>query len=91
LRFSVSDPAGLQDVRVSVDASGAGASPPVTVDGEQDHYASLLDFTAIDAGSVPVTIEAIDQAGNVGQQVVTLTVPAGIVPPAASPTNEGQP
>jgi lysophospholipase L1-like esterase len=91
LRFSVSDPAGLQNVQVTVDTPGAGAAPPVTVDGEQDHYATLLDFTAIDAGSVTVTIEAIDQAGNVGQQVVTLTVPAGIAPPAASPTSEGQP
>jgi hypothetical protein len=91
LRFSVSDPAGLQELHVSVDAPGASASPPIMVDGEQDHYATLLDFTAIDAGSATVTIEAIDQAGNVGQQVVTLTAPAGIAPPAASPTSEGQP
>jgi lysophospholipase L1-like esterase len=91
LRFNVSDPAGLQDVHISVDAPGASVSPPLLVGDEQDHYASLLDFTAIDAGSVTVTIEAIDQAGNVGQQVVTLTVPAGISPPDASPTSEGQP
>ena len=88
--FQRQRPAGFQAVRQRRRA-GASASPPVMVGDEQDHYASLLDFTAIDAGSVSVTIEAIDQAGNVGQQIVTLTVPAGIAPPAASPTSEGQP
>jgi lysophospholipase L1-like esterase len=91
LRFSVTDPAGLQEVHVSVDADGASASPPVMVGGAQDHYATLLDFTAIDAGAVTVTIEAVDQAGNVGQQALSLTVPAGVAPPAASPTSEGPP
>ena len=85
----VTDAASSADLRVSVDGGIGSASPAVHV-GE-DQYATLLDFTAMDAGPATVTIEAIDQAGNVAQQIVTLSVPTGIDPPVASPTNEGQP
>lgn len=90
LRFIAADPAGLQAVTVT--AEGGAASTPTSDGADEDEYVALLDFTAIDGTTATVTIEAIDQAGNVAKQVVQMTVPDNFTPPpAASPTTAGQP